>query len=41
LVVAGLAAEGITEIEGLRHLDRGYENMEQTLQSIGAVVKRI
>lgn len=41
LVVAGLAAEGITEIEGLRHLDRGYENMEQMLQSLGAAVKRI
>lgn len=41
LVVAGLAAEGTTEIGGLRHLDRGYENIEQTLTGVGASVKRI
>lgn len=41
LVVAGLAAEGITQISGLKHLDRGYETIENSLLSIGAVVKRI
>src|SRR5690606_15668896 len=29
LVIAGLIAEGITEITGLEHIDRGYENLEK------------
>ncbi|HEX2999128.1 MAG TPA: UDP-N-acetylglucosamine 1-carboxyvinyltransferase, partial [Armatimonadota bacterium] len=41
LVVAGLAANGVTEISGLNHLDRGYENLEQNLASLGADVVRI
>ncbi len=41
LVVAGLSAEGVTEISGLNHIDRGYENIEDNLCKIGAVVKRI
>lgn len=41
LVVAGLAAEGITQVSGLKHLDRGYETIENSLNSIGATVKRI
>ena len=41
LVAAGLAAEGITQISGLKHLDRGYETIENSLTSIGASVKRI
>ena len=41
LVVAGLAAEGITEITELKHLDRGYENLEDRLNKIGARLKRI
>ncbi len=41
LVVAGLSAEGITEISGLKHIDRGYENIEKTLYGIGASIKRI
>ena len=41
LVVAGLAAEGVTEIDGLRHLDRGYECIEESLTGVGASVKRI
>lgn len=40
LVIAGLAAEGITEVRGVRHIDRGYENIERALASIGAEVKR-
>ena len=40
LVVAGLAACGVTEISGLNHLDRGYENLEQNLASLGADVVR-
>lgn len=41
LVVAGLAAEGVTEIAGLKHLDRGYEAIENSLTALGAAVKRI
>lgn len=41
LVVAGLAAQGTTEITGLKHLDRGYENIEQSLAMLGADVQRI
>lgn len=41
LVVAGLTAEGVTEISGLNHIDRGYENIEDNLCKIGAVVKRV
>ncbi len=40
LVVAALAAEGTTEIGGLYHLDRGYEELEQALSAVGAVVRR-
>lgn len=41
LVVAGLSAEGVTQLTGLHHIDRGYECLEQSLTSIGAKVKRI
>lgn len=41
LVVAGLAARGKTSIRGLHHLDRGYENIEAKLRSIGANIQRI
>ena len=40
LVLAGLAAEGITEISGISHVDRGYENLEMKLQGLGANVIR-
>lgn len=41
LAVAGLAAEGITQLEGLHHIDRGYESLEKSLCALGAKVKRI
>lgn len=40
LVVAALGAEGITEISDIRHLDRGYDSIENVLSAIGANVKR-
>ncbi|PIA34103.1 hypothetical protein AQUCO_03900186v1, partial [Aquilegia coerulea] len=40
LVLAGLAAEGITEIEGVTHIDRGYENLETKLCCLGADIVR-
>ena len=40
LVVAGLAARGLTEVTGLRHIDRGYENLERSLAQLGADICR-
>lgn len=41
LVLAGLVARGETVIERIYHLDRGYENLEEKLNALGANVKRI
>lgn len=41
LVLAGLAAKGETVIRRIYHLDRGYENLEEKLISLGAQVKRV
>ncbi|MCL1881659.1 MAG: UDP-N-acetylglucosamine 1-carboxyvinyltransferase [Oscillospiraceae bacterium] len=40
LVVAGLAAEGVTKIGNIHHIDRGYESIEDALHSVGANIKR-
>ena len=41
LVLAGLAAQGITEVARVYHLDRGYEALEKKLQSLGARIRRV
>ncbi|HTK82484.1 MAG TPA: UDP-N-acetylglucosamine 1-carboxyvinyltransferase [Bacteroidota bacterium] len=41
LVLAGLVAQGTTEVLRVYHLDRGYEAIEKKLQSLGARIKRI
>jgi len=41
LVLAGLAAEGATEVLRVYHLDRGYQTIEKKLQSLGAVIERV
>lgn len=41
LVLAGLAAEGETVISDIKHIDRGYENIEEKLKQIGASIRRI
>ena len=41
LVIAGLAAEGQTQVHRLYHLDRGYERLEEKLALIGAQVERV
>jgi len=41
LVIAGLMAKGETEVCNLFHIDRGYENLEGKLASLGAEIKRI
>ena len=40
LVLAGLAAQGTTVVEGMEHLDRGYERLDEKLRSLGAQVWR-
>ena len=40
LIVAGLAAEGVTEVQRVYHLDRGYERIVEKLRALGAVVER-
>jgi UDP-N-acetylglucosamine 1-carboxyvinyltransferase len=40
LVVAGLMAQGLTEITGVEHIDRGYSNLVEKLNSIGATIWR-
>ncbi|KMJ56536.1 UDP-N-acetylglucosamine 1-carboxyvinyltransferase [Bacillus sp. LL01] len=40
LVVAGLIADGVTELSGLEHVDRGYENLEKKLLGLGAKLWR-
>lgn len=41
LVLAGLAADGKTIVQGLQHIDRGYEKLEEKFQSLGAKIQRI
>ncbi len=41
LVIAALAAEGTSEISGTCYIDRGYENIEKALRSVGADIRRI
>jgi len=41
LVLAGLVAEGITELSRTYHLDRGYVKLEEKLTSLGADIKRV
>jgi UDP-N-acetylglucosamine 1-carboxyvinyltransferase len=41
LVLAGLAADGITEVSRVYHLDRGYEGLDKKLAQLGANIKRV
>ena len=40
LLIAGLAAEGETQVARVYHLDRGYERLEEKLQAVGADIER-
>ncbi|WP_338029055.1 UDP-N-acetylglucosamine 1-carboxyvinyltransferase [Acetivibrio clariflavus] len=40
LVLAGLAAEGTTVVSGTKHIDRGYEKIEERLSQVGALITR-
>ena len=41
LVLAGLVADGVTEVRRIYHLDRGYERLEEKLRLVGADVERV
>ncbi|MFO7154247.1 MAG: UDP-N-acetylglucosamine 1-carboxyvinyltransferase [Caldicoprobacter oshimai] len=41
LVIAGLIAEGVTEVTNIIHIDRGYERLEEKLRSLGADIERV
>ena len=41
MVLAGLSAQGTTKVSGLKHLDRGYDNIESKLRSVGAEIHRM
>ena len=41
LILAALAAEGVTELTGIDHIDRGYEDLPGKLRLLGASIERI
>jgi UDP-N-acetylglucosamine 1-carboxyvinyltransferase len=41
LVIAGLSAKGMTQVNRVYHIDRGYENIDQKLRKLGARVERV
>jgi len=41
LILAGLRAEGRSEVQRVYHLDRGYERLDRKLRSLGADIRRI
>ena len=41
LVIAGLAAEGITIVDDIYYIERGYENLDQKLRALGAQIEKV
>jgi UDP-N-acetylglucosamine 1-carboxyvinyltransferase len=41
LVIAGLYADGTTEVTDIHHIDRGYEHLEDKLNALGADIQRL
>ena len=41
LIIAGIVANGTTEVHNLDHIDRGYENIEEKFRKLGAKIKRV
>jgi UDP-N-acetylglucosamine 1-carboxyvinyltransferase len=41
MVLAGLAADGVTSVQGLEYLDRGYADLEGKLNGVGASIRRL
>ncbi|MCR4956423.1 MAG: UDP-N-acetylglucosamine 1-carboxyvinyltransferase [Lachnospiraceae bacterium] len=41
LVIAGLAADGFTTVDDIKYIQRGYENFEQKLMGLGALIEKV
>ena len=41
LIIAGICAEGVTEVYNLEHIDRGYEDIEAKFRGLGAIINRV
>lgn len=41
MVIAGLIAEGVTEVNEIKYIDRGYEKLEDKLRNLGADIQRV
>ncbi len=41
LIIAGIIADGVTELYNIEHIDRGYENIEEKFRNLGANIQRI
>jgi UDP-N-acetylglucosamine 1-carboxyvinyltransferase len=41
LVLAGLKADGVTEVSRVYHIDRGYEHLDEKLSELGANIERV
>ncbi len=41
MIIAGLMADGVTEIEDIGHIDRGYDNVVEKFRALGADIKRV
>jgi UDP-N-acetylglucosamine 1-carboxyvinyltransferase len=41
LVLAGLKADGVTEVSRVYHIDRGYEHLDEKLSDLGAHIERV
>ena len=41
MIIAGLAANGVTEVEEIGHIDRGYEHITEKLRALGADIRRV
>jgi len=41
LLIAGLVAKGVTEIEGIAYVERGYQDIQRKLISLGADIKKV
>ena len=41
MVIAGLAAQGVTEIDSIHHIERGYETLVEKLAAVGAEIQTV
>ena len=41
MVIAGLAAQGVTEIDSIHHIERGYETLVEKLAAVGAQIQTV